>query len=123
MKEEVGIMTHTHAVGPAPQPRNTILSWFAVVALPFLLVGGFILGSFLVGDPNTADAHHGWDGAWRVLVLWGALEVIPLLGIWFGARGVRHHEPSALVALIANAVVFVFFVGVTLIGGLSDALG
>src|SRR5512140_2781166 len=114
-------MTDTHVVGPAQQSRNTILSWLAVVALPFLLMGGFVLGSVLIGDPNAPDAPHGWDGAWRVLVLWGALEVVPLLGIWCGARGVRLHERSALGALIANVVVFVFFVGVTLIGGLSDA--
>jgi hypothetical protein len=115
-------MTDTHMVGPAPQSRNTILSWLAVVAVPFLLMGGFVFGSMLVGDPNAPEAPHGWDGAWRVLVLWCALEVVPFLGIWWGARGVRNHEPSARGALIANAVVFVFFVGVTLIGGLSSAL-
>jgi hypothetical protein len=115
-------MTHSHVVGPAPHSRNTFTSWLAVFAVPVLFVVGFVLGNVLVGDPNAPDAPHGWDGAWRVLVLWVAVEVVPLLGIWYGARAVRHHEHGARNALIANVVVFAFFVGVTLIGGLSDAL-
>lgn len=117
-----GVVVMTRVVGPAPRSRNTSLSWGAVIAVPILVIVGFVLGSIVLGDPNAPDAPHGWDGAWRVIVFWAALEVVPLLGVWWGGRGVRAREPGARKALIANVVAFVFFVGVTLIGGLSDAL-
>jgi hypothetical protein len=81
-----------------------------------------VFGSLLVGDPNAANAHHGWDGAWRVLLLWTILEVAPAAGIRWGARALRRGEGGARGPLVANGLVFLFFVGVTLIGGLSDAL-
>lgn len=120
---EVAIVTHINVVSTSPRPmRNALMSWLAVVAVPVLLVGGFVLGSLLIGDPNAVDAPRGWDGAWRVLLLWAGLEIVPTLGIWLGTRGVRRQEPNARGARLANILVFLFFVGVTLIGGMSDAL-
>lgn len=115
-------MTHTHVAVPKRPDADTHRSWIAVATLPLLLIGGFVLGSLLVGDPNAADAPRGWDGAWRVLMLWTILEIAPIAGIRWGVRAMRRREAGARAALVANGLVFLLFVGVTLIGGLSDAL-
>jgi hypothetical protein len=107
----------------APQHPDTRKAWLAVAMLPVQLVGGFVLGSILLGDPNAADAHTGWDGAWRVLLLWALLEVPPVLGIRWARHAEHEGDRTARTALVVNALVFLFFVLVTLVGGLSDALG
>jgi hypothetical protein len=111
----------THPVPDhAPQHPDTRKAWYAVALLPVQLVGGFVLGSLLLGDPNAADAPHGWDGAWRVLLLWAVLEVPPVLGTRWAWHARHEGDPTAKTALVANVLVFLFFVGVTLVGGLLD---
>ena len=107
---------------PTGRP-HVVWGWIAVALVPALVIGGFVFGTLLIGDPNAPTAPQGWDGAWRVLVLWAGLEVVPLLGMAISYRGLRSQEAGARQALLANGAVFLFFVAVTLVGGLSDVLG
>lgn len=114
-------MSHTFGTDwPVADTRDVRRAWIASASLPLLLVLGFVLGSALLGDPNDPAAPHNWAGAWRVVLLWATLEVTPVFGIYWGARGVRRQEPGARGALTANAIIFVFFLGVTLVAGLAD---
>ena len=101
---------------------DTFVSWLAVVLLPVLFVVWFVLGSLLIGDPNEPTAPKGWDGAWRVVVLWLIVAIAPVVGIVFGRRAVRRNEQGGRAALVTNVVIFGLLTALTLGGGLSDAL-
>jgi len=104
----------------AGQHPDTRKAWYAVAMLPFQLVGGFVLGSVLLGDPNDPASPHNWDGAWRVVLLWAVLEVPPALGLRWARHAMLDGDPSARTPLVVNALVFTFFVAVTLVAGLAD---
>ena len=63
---------------PTGRP-HVVWGWIAVALVPALVIGGFVFGTLLIGDPNDPTAPQGWDGAWRVLVLWAGLEVVPFV--------------------------------------------
>lgn len=86
-------------------------------------MGGFVLCYAIVGDPNEPTAPHGWEGVWRVLVLWAVLEVLPLVGMVTGSRARRFRQPTAVGAVVANPLVLVFLTTATLGSGLVDVLG
>lgn len=117
-------MAHVPIVGPMARPaRNAIVSWVAVALVPVMFGLWFWLAMALIGDPNEPTAPHGWNGAWRVLVLWVAVEVVPVVGIIFGRRATRRHEVGGRAPLITNMVIFLGLTLTTLVGGLSDAFG
>lgn len=101
---------------------DAFVSWLAVVLLPVLFVAWFVLGSLLIGDPNEPTAPKGWDGAWRVVVLWLLVSLAPVVGIVFGRRALRRNEQGGRAAFITNIVIFGLLTALTLGGGLSDAL-
>ena len=107
---------------PVERTLDTILSWLAFAATPAVLAVGFWLGYGLVGDPNEPGAPRGWEGAWRILVLWAAVEVVPVIGIVLGLRAARRREAAGRAAVVANALVFLVLTALTLVGGLVDVL-
>ena len=116
-------MAHAPTAGPLPpSSRNATASWIAVALVPFLFGLWFVLGTLLIGDPNEPTAPHGWDGVWRVVVLWVVVEIVPTIGIFFGRRAMRLGEPDGKAAFITNALIFLGLTLTTLVGGLSDAL-
>ena len=116
-------MAHAPTVRPTPRPsRNVNISWIAVASLPFLFGLWFWLGVILIGDPNEPTAPQGWNGVWRVTVLWLVVEIAPAIGIIFGRRATRQREPGGKAALISNSLIFLGLVLATLVGGLSDVL-
>lgn len=118
-RRPIGATTGGTVTRTAP---DTFVSWLAVVLLPVLFVVWFVLGSVLIGDPNEPTAPKGWDGAWRVVVLWLIVSTAPVVGIVFGRRAVRRNEQGGRAAFVTNIVVFGLLTALTLGGGLSDAL-
>jgi hypothetical protein len=117
-------MAHAPSVHPMPRPaRNAAASWVAVALVPFLFGLWFWFGMALIGDPNEPTAPKGWDGAWRVTLLWIVVEIVPVAGVVFGRRATRRGEPGGRAALVTNALIFVGLTLVTLVGGLSDVIG
>lgn len=105
----------------SPRPPHVRRAWIAVGLFPAVLVAGFVIGSLLVGDPNDPRSPHDWDGAWRVILLWAGIEVIPLLGIHWAMQARRLKEAGALNPLLVNALLFLLLTGTTLVGGLLDS--
>lgn len=118
-RRPVGATTRGTVTRTSP---DTFRSWLAVVLLPVMFVAWFVLGSLLIGDPNEPTAPKGWDGAWRVVVLWLIVSTSPVAGIVFGRRAVRRNEQGGHAAFVTNIAVFGLLTALTLGGGLSDAL-
>lgn len=111
---------HDATYGATYGAANARRSWIAFALTPVVLSVGFVLGTVLLGDPNDPASPHDWDAAWRVLLLWGVVEVLPVLGMVWGRRAFRAGSADGRAPLLANLVVFLIFVGITLVGGLVD---
>lgn len=98
-------------------------AWLAVGMTPVAFMVGFVLGYALGLDPSIEDPLVGWDAAWRVVVLWLVVVALPVAGMVLGWSARRRHEPSALAAILFNALFFIGLTLMTLVGGLADALG
>lgn len=116
-------MMVSHAAPRPPQPAPHVhRAWMAAALLPVVLLVGFTAGSALVGDPNAADAYTGWDAAWRVVVLWLGVVLVPVLGVVWAMEGRRRHEAGAGGPLVVNGLIVLLLTGTTLVGGLLDSL-
>lgn len=89
--------------------------------IPVALVGGFVVGTILLGDPNSPDSPQRWAAFVRILLLWAMIEVPFVLGMLWGRRAMKAGDPAGRTGLAVNAVVFLFFTLVTLVGGTVDA--
>ena len=105
----------------APAGRDSRRSMMMLVLIPASLIAGFVVGSALLGDPNSVDSPQRWEAFFRIVPLWLLIEVPSMLGMFWGWRAVKAGDASGRKGLVINAVVFVFFTLTTLVGGSIDA--
>ena len=106
------------AGGPGRDARRSLVM---LAFVPVAVIVGFVVGTMLLGDPNSADSPQRWAAFPRVVLLWAMVEIPSVLGMVWGRRAVRAGDPSGRTGLVVNAVVFAFFTLVTLVGGTVDA--
>lgn len=107
--------------GGVPAGRDSRRSMMMLAFIPVALIGGFVLGSILLGDPNSSDSPQRWAALVRIVLLWALIEVPSVLGMFWGRRAMKAGDESGRKGLIINAMVFIFFTLTTLVGGAIDA--
>ena len=108
---------------PSRATWRVAFAWIAVVLTPAALVIGFVMGYVIGLDPSIADPVTGWDAAWRVVILWLIVVAFSVAGVVLAWSARRNGEPSALAALVVNALVFTALTVITLVAGMVDAFG
>ena len=107
--------------GGIPAGKYSRRSMAMLAFIPVSLIAGFVVGSVLLGDPNSPDSPQRWDAFARVVALWVMIEIPAALGMFWGRRAMNAGEASGRTGLIINAVVFALFTLTTLVAGTIDA--